>query len=79
MVEAGGWRWARSFHIEPVHCDSCATLMLGGDKYVRKLLRGGSPFSYWFSITAEFGIDGLGVGIGNIYFLGIPRRIQHVG
>lgn len=40
MVEAGGWRWARSFHIEPVHCDSCATLMLGGDKYVRKLLRG---------------------------------------
>lgn len=53
-------------------------LCLGG-RVRKKAVEGDSPFSYWFSITAEFGMDGLGVGIGNIYFLGIPRRIQRVG
>lgn len=52
-------------------------LFLGKQAW-KKNVEGGSPFSYWFSITAEFRMDGLGMGIGDIYFLGIPRRIQHV-
>lgn len=42
-------------------------------------VEGSSPFSYWFSVTAELGMDSLGVGIGSMSSLGIPRRIQHLG
>ena len=69
MVGAGGWRWVHSFLIESARRDSCATLILGetGMYETGMYVEGPSPFSYWFSITAESGRDGLGTGIGNIY------------
>jgi hypothetical protein len=51
---------------------------LGGGGQVRiEDVEGRSPFSFWLSVSAEFGMDG--VGIGDMSSLGIPRRIQQVG